>query len=135
VRAGGAGRAEHRIGIRLDAHSGDVLGDGSVEQLDRLRDEADMLAELVRIPLVERGAVEPHATFGRPPDAHKGAYQRGLAGAAWTDDPQRLALIESEAHVGDNRFRAYLFKSITHLGVDTRGRLRPRQTATSNRER
>ena len=65
-----------------------------------------MLAEQVRIPLVERGAVEPHATVRRPPDAHEGAHQRGLAGAARTDDAQRLAGRERKADVGDNRLGA-----------------------------
>src|SRR5437667_10183378 len=36
---------QHRIGIGRDAHSGDILGDGSLEKLDGLRHEADMLTE------------------------------------------------------------------------------------------
>ena len=91
MRAGRSRRAQHRLGVRSDAHPGDVFGDGAVEQLDRLRDESDVPAEHLRVPLVERGAVEPHAALRRPPDADERAHQRGLAGAARTDDAQRLA--------------------------------------------
>ena len=95
VCAGGAGRTQHSIGIRLDAHSCDVFRDGAVEQLDRLRDEADMLAELLRIPVVERGTVQAHVALGRPPDAHESAHQRSLAGTARPDDAQCLSALPS----------------------------------------
>ena len=125
VRAGGLGRAQHGIGVRLYAHPGDVLGNGAVEQLDCLRDEADMLAELVRVPMVERGAVEPHATMRRPPDAHERAYQRGLAGAARTDDAQRLTRLEGEAHVRDHRLGAARRDHRDMLDIETARRALP----------
>ena len=56
-----------------------------------------MLAERVRIPLVERGAVEPHRAARRRPDADQAAHQRGLAGAARTDDAERLAGLEARS--------------------------------------
>jgi hypothetical protein len=75
VRAGRARSAQHRIGVGIDAHSRDVFRDRPVEQLDRLRDETEVLPENLRVPLVERGAIEAHAAFSGSPDTNESAHQ------------------------------------------------------------
>ena len=66
VHAGGVRGGDHRlrVGVRLEA--GDILRHRAGEQLDVLRQIADMAAERLRAPLVERGAVEPHLAACRP---------------------------------------------------------------------
>src|SRR5262245_911597 len=97
---------QHSIRIRLDAHSRDVLRDRSIEELHGLRYEPYVPAEKLRIPMIERGAVESHAALGRPPDAHQSAHQRALAGAARPDDAEDFARFESETRTCDDRRRA-----------------------------
>src|SRR5262249_10316342 len=56
-----------------------------------------------RSPVVGRGAVDPHAAFGWPPDPHQGPPQRGLARPARADDAHRLAHFEAEARTRHDR--------------------------------
>ena len=85
------------VGLGIEA--ADVLRDGAGEQLDVLRQVADMAAEHVGRPLVERGAVEPHLAADRLPDADQRADQRRLAGAARADDAEAVAGLEREGDV------------------------------------
>jgi hypothetical protein len=74
----------------LGIEAADVLRDGAAEQFDVLRQIADMAAEHVGRPLVERGAVEPHLAAHRLPDADQRADQRRFAGAARADHAEPL---------------------------------------------
>ena len=80
--------------VRLEA--GDVLGDRAVEQLDVLRQVADMAAERVGLPLVEGGAVEADLAAQGRPDADEGARQGRLAGGARPDEAEALAGLHLE---------------------------------------
>ena len=53
------------VGRGLGIEAGDVLRDGAREQFDILRQIADMAAEHIRRPLIERRAVEPHLAADR----------------------------------------------------------------------
>ena len=57
------------------AEAGDVLGNGAVEQLDVLRQVAQVWAQHFRIPLADLGAVQTHRAVGGGPDADHGARQ------------------------------------------------------------
>ena len=59
------------VGVFLEAR--DVLRDGAGEQFDVLRQIADVPAERVGRPLVERRAVEADLAARRPPDADQRA--------------------------------------------------------------
>jgi hypothetical protein len=87
---------QHGIGVGGDAHARDVLRDGVVEELDRLRHEPEVLSKQLPIPLVQRGAVQPHSAFGRRPDADESAHQRGLAAPARPDDAECFAGLEAK---------------------------------------
>ena len=97
VRAGLLGCRDHRLrrGIRIEA--GDVLRNRSFEQLDVLRQIADMLAERVGIPLVERSAIEAYSAAHRRPRADQRTRERRLAGRRGPDDAETGALVELEA--------------------------------------
>ena len=129
MRTGGAGGAQHGVGVRRNAHPGDVLGDRSVEQLHRLREKTDMPAETLWIPLVERSAIEPHAALGGPPYAHEGTHQRGLAGAARACNAERLAGFEAEIRARDDRRRTAWRDDEDLLDVEAARRRRQRVLA------
>src|SRR5262249_49002572 len=89
--AGSLGGAQYAFGVGGDGHSRNVLGHGSVEQPDRLRDKSNVAAEKPGIPLAEHRAIEPHTALERGPNADQRTHQRSLSGTARTDDAQRLA--------------------------------------------
>ncbi len=68
---------------------GDVLSHRAVEELDILRQVADMPAELIGLPLRKLRAVEPHTARKRRQDADQRPRQRRFSGAAWADDAER----------------------------------------------
>ena len=103
MRAGGAAGRQHRIGIGREAHARDVFRNGAVEEFDVLGDIADVAAERVLVPLLERGAVEPDLAARGSPDPGQRAHQRRLAGGARSDDGERLARGQTEMHVGHDR--------------------------------
>ena len=90
VHAGGLRRRDHRLGRRVGLEARDVLRHRAGEQLDVLRQIADVRAELGRCPLVECRAVETHLAAHRGPDADDHACERGLARGARPDDAQPL---------------------------------------------
>ena len=87
------------VGVGVGIEAADILGDGTGEQLDILRQIADMAAEHVGRPLVERRAIEPHLAAHRLPDADQRPHQRRLARAARPDDAEAVAGLERERHV------------------------------------
>ena len=107
VHAGRLGRRDHLLGVGFRLEAGDVLGDRAGEQLHVLRQVADMLAEGLGRPLVERGAVDPDLARHRAPDAHQGTGERGLARGAGADDAQALARLQGECNIArDQRIDA-----------------------------
>ena len=88
MNAGGFGRGNDRIGIGLRLEPANVFGNRAIEQLDVLRQIADMPAKVLRRPLVERCAVKPHLAPDRLPNADNKPRQRGLARGTWTDDTE-----------------------------------------------
>ena len=62
---------------------------------DFLRQEAEVLADLLTVPVVDRGAIEPDLSdVGDCQPDHQPA-QRALARAGGTNDRQRLARLDS----------------------------------------
>ena len=99
-----AGRDRHRhygFSRRLGLEPGDILCDAAREQLNRLRQIAHVSAEHLAIPLVDRGAVEPHRAAHWFPDADYAPHQRGFARRTRADDADRLAGLGPEAYVRD----------------------------------
>ena len=81
-RSFGAGRC---------AQARDVLADRSGEQLDVLRQIADVLAERLAIPARRVEAVETDATRLRPRQTEQQPNQSRLAGRAGADDTEAVA--------------------------------------------
>ena len=88
-------------GVLVEA--GDVLSDRAIEQLDVLRQIADVAAERFGVPMFERGMVEPHRAAKRGPRADDGAYQRRFARCTRSDDPQAGTRFKCERNVLDQR--------------------------------
>ena len=102
MRPARPGRPPARVGIGREAHARDVLGDGAIEEFDRLAHVADVPAERLLVPLSSVGAVEPDLAARQRPYADQAAHQRGLAGAARSDDRNRLPRDKREMNVGDD---------------------------------
>ena len=66
------------------------------EERHVLRQIADVLAERVALPARDVGAVEPHASRLRLPQAEHQPQQRGLARRARPDEAEALAGLERE---------------------------------------
>ena len=99
MHAGFLGGGDDRFRLRFGIEAADVLRHGAGEQFDILRQIADVAAEHVRRPLVERRAVEPHLAAGRHPDADQRAHQRRLARTARADDADAGAGLDREIDV------------------------------------
>ena len=81
------------------AETGDVLGQRSGEDLDVLRQVADVRAELALVPLRDVGTVEPDTTALRRPQADQEAGERRLAAGRRPDDAEDGPRIQREADV------------------------------------
>src|SRR5208282_1448515 len=67
MHAGDLRGPEHRLRRGALVEARDVLGNGAVEQGDILRQIADVAAELLAPPLIDRSAIESdRAVLGRP---------------------------------------------------------------------
>ena len=112
-----------RIGVLVEA--ADVFGNRPVEQFDVLRQIADVAAERLDIPLLERGLVEPDRAAQRGPGADEGAHQRRLAGRARPDHAQSGTRLQLEGDVLDERL--LLPGCGDRQAFDRKRLLRPRQ--------
>src|SRR5258706_15512072 len=81
--------------IRLP-HAGDVFTHRAGEELDVLRDVADVGPQVLARPEADISAVQPHDAGMRPPHADHQASQGRLAGSAWPDDAEGLARCDRE---------------------------------------
>ena len=93
MRAGERCRLHDRF-IVDGLHPRDVVAYRAGEQLDVLRQKADMLSELRRIPMVDRRAVKPDLADIRNRKSDHQAAQRALACAGRTDDCQSFARLD-----------------------------------------
>jgi hypothetical protein len=90
-----------RIGIGFK--SANILGDGAVEQFHVLRQVADVTAECIGCPLVERSAVERDPPGGRA-RSDQGPGQRRLARSTRANNADPLAGLEDKACVLNEDF-------------------------------
>ena len=103
VDAGRLGRREDGLRIGVLVEAADVFGNRAVEQFDVLRQIADVAAERLDVPLLERRLVEADRAAQRRPGADEGAHQRRLAGRARPDHAQPGTRLEREGDVLDER--------------------------------
>ena len=80
MQASAAGGLDDLVRVDL-GEAGDVLGDGAVEELNVLRQVAQMRPQFGAAPACQRQAVEQHLAGNVGPDAHQHACQRGFARA------------------------------------------------------
>ena len=80
VHAGLGGGCDDRVAFGVGIEARDILGDGAVEQLDILRQVAQMASERIGRPLVERSTIEPNRAPLRQPGADQRPRQGRLAG-------------------------------------------------------
>src|SRR4030095_9456577 len=85
--------------------AGDVLSNGSIEQLNVLRQVSDVLAKLVSIPLVQRSAIETDLTTLERPYTHQRARQGRLARRTWPDDPPGLPRCQRKIQTLEDNLR------------------------------
>ena len=103
MHTGGLGGATtSAFGVDL-AEAGDVLGHGAGEQLDVLRQVADVLAEHVLVPLAVFGAVDSHRAVAQRPHTGQCAGQGRLAAGRGADDRHALSSLEAERDPLDRR--------------------------------
>ena len=102
VHAGGLRGGDHRVRIRI-AKPGDVLSHRAGEQLDILRQVADVPADQVDVPGEQVGAVETHAAAGRLPGADQDLAQARFTGGRRPDDAETGARLHREAHAAQHR--------------------------------
>src|SRR5258707_6237002 len=76
-----------------------ILGHAAGEQFDILRQIADIAAEHIGGPLIERRAIDPHLAAERLPYTYQRADQRRLARSAWPYDSQSVSGLERERHI------------------------------------
>ncbi len=84
------------------AHAGDVLFDGAVEQLDALRQIADMLAGILARPVIEVGAIEADGAMLRHVDADHGFGEGGFASGRRADDAKAFAGLQGERNAAQD---------------------------------
>jgi hypothetical protein len=89
LHAGGLRRFKNVLRIGIPVETRDVIGHRPLEQLYVLRQVADVAAECLDIPLIERGLVEADAAAQRRPGTDKRARQRRLARRARPDHANR----------------------------------------------
>ena len=74
VAAGFPRRCNDIFGDSVRIEAGNILGDRAGEQLDVLRQIADMAAEHFGRPLIERGGIDPDLAAYRLPDPDQRAH-------------------------------------------------------------
>ena len=102
MHAGHLGRFHYLFRVDL-VETGDVLADAAFEQLDVLRQVADVWAKGLLVPAGDIGTVEADHTVLWGPDAHQGTHQRGFTGGTWADDADDGTGRGHEADAADDR--------------------------------
>ena len=101
VRAGGTRGLQDDGGGCLRVESRNVHRDAAVEQFNVLGKIANVLAEGVGRPVIERGIVQPDPASNARPHPHQRACQRRFAGSARSNDADRLPAPQLERDVTD----------------------------------
>src|SRR6202051_280692 len=102
MRAGGSWRLQDPLGRSLQIESRDIDSDAALEQFDILRQIADMLAQRVGRPMLERRVVELDLAAKPRPDPNQRPCQRRFARSTRTDDPDSLTTLQPERNVTEN---------------------------------
>ena len=82
-------------GIRVEP--GDIVADRPRQHPHRLRQIADLAAQLHGVPLVRRGPVQPDLALIGGHRPHQKPGQRGFAGCRIADHPQPVAGVQGKA--------------------------------------
>ena len=101
--ARGLGGGDDRLRGRMWRKPRNVLRDRSGQQLDVLRQVADMLPERLGRPLIVGRAVEADPAARRLPHADQHAREARLARPARADDAEPVAGVEHEIDVGGDQ--------------------------------
>src|SRR5205807_2736237 len=102
MRAGGPCRLQDPLGRSLQIESRDIDSDATLEQFDILRQIADMLAQRVGRPMLERRVVELDFAAKPRPDPDQRTRQRRFARSTRTDDPDGLTTLQPKRNVTEN---------------------------------
>src|SRR5215469_14017339 len=100
--AGDARGFQYGFRSRTLIEARDVLGDSAVEERDILRQVADVPPEVIGIPLVEGGVVDPHDTAGGRPYTDQCPRQRGLSRCTGTEQGEAATGVERERGIRDD---------------------------------
>ena len=106
VHAGAFGRGHHIRRFGAGVHHGDVFGNGAAKQFDLLGQKPDVAADLFRVPIGERGIINAHMPPHQGLQPHQRARQCGLARPGRPDQPQRMAGLQGQGDVHQQRILA-----------------------------
>ena len=87
------GAHAHELHVDLVVEAGDVLGERALQQAVVLRDQGDLAAKTLRVPTVERLAVDQHPAAGGFADPGNDV---GNLRVVWQASPQWRASLEIE---------------------------------------
>src|SRR5690349_8308996 len=99
MRARQPRRLQYGVGRRGAIESGDVLGDGAIEQSDVLRQIADVAAEIVGRPLAKIRAIQSDVPPASRPYSDEGFEQRRFAGRTTAEQSNCCSGMERERDV------------------------------------
>ena len=102
MHAGQRGGGHHLLGVNL-AKAGDIFRQGAGEQLDILRQVADMRPQLLFVPLPKIRTVQPHVAAERRQRADQLAHQQRFAGAGRANDAQHLPGLQTKTNAVQHR--------------------------------
>src|ERR1700676_4750976 len=88
---------DSRSCLRIEARN--IGCNAAVEQLDILRQIADVTTERFRGPLLKRGIIDFDFSTKLRPNAHQRPRKRRLAGSTGTDDPEPLPAAQPERNI------------------------------------
>ncbi|MNZ83096.1 hypothetical protein D3C78_1018160 [compost metagenome] len=100
--AGQARRLHHRDRVEI-AKAGDILADAAFEQLNVLRQIADIRSQFGALPTEDIGTVQTHLAMRGRPDPQQRPGQSRLARTARADEADRLASRDPESEPADHR--------------------------------
>src|SRR6185312_3641632 len=104
--------------------AGNIVPYRALEELDVLRQIADMLSEIRAVPCIDVGAVETHRSRVWLPYADQHACKGRLACGARPDQTQRFPRSKIEAHPLQDQLVAA--RDGKHDSIDRQGAVRPR---------
>src|SRR5689334_19844401 len=103
MHAGSISCPNNCLRIYLGFKPGDVVADASGQQLNCLRQVADVTTKLLWFPLVKCCAVELNPAANWRPDADQKAGKRRFPGSTWSNNAKSLSPREGESGVLDDK--------------------------------